>query len=458
MLHLISDLDLLKNEKLSNPNGIVEFDENLEVNPVSFSIYQYHLQVRENFDIFIAKNIPTDETPRICVQIRSRALLLLGEFKAIEESYEYVKKITNCYDLVVASTLENRIDYAFHTNLIQRSIDYLSTEYLQKHLKTSLRLWHLIGTVSNDLDVNTFQLGNRTSNNVFFRFYNKSREVIEKNYKSFFFERWHQKGLISNYDLFVYKRAFELKSYVTGTLIGRCEWYIQFGNNENLKADLKDLITQCYQNSDNAPFLEKKIKGILPPITIINNIEFQTKRRFYNTFDESIKEVQFYFTGTPELKRLYKILYLRKCFLDFLTEKVVVFVDNKKKKNEKVTDWWSRIQSCKLEYTTQKFLDLYRTADHEADEKRSKRKLLNAMANYVVTKNGKSENFIEDVHDILSSLNDNDIQSVNQLLAEGKLPGKMSNFEYQLISARAERKLNSIYKFMKDKEENEDES
>lgn len=453
MLKLISVLQQMKEYKQANPADTVEFADQLEITSFSFSIYQYNLQVKENFDIFIAKNIMTDETPRICVQIRSRALILMGEFKAIEESFKYVKLICDSFDLKIDSCLENRVDYAYHTNLIQRSTEYLSTEYLKEHLKSSMKLFHLIGNIGDELEINTLQIGVRSSNSVFFRFYNKSREVIEKNYKSFFFERWFQKGLISKYDLYVYKRAFELKSYVTGVLIGRCEWYIQYGNSENLKSMLRELITKCYQNSDNAPFLEKKIKGILPPVTVINNIEFQTKRAFYSSFDKCIKEFNFHFTGTPELKRVYKILYLRKEFLDFLTSKVVLFVDGRKTKKEKYTEWWSRIRSCKLDYTTPKFFEIYRSADHLADEKRAKRRLLNAMASFVVTKNGKSESFTEDIRDTLSSLNDNDIQEVNEMLKSGKLPSKFSNFEYPIISARTERKLKPIYNFTKEEQE-----
>ncbi|MBP3494923.1 MAG: hypothetical protein J6K52_01830 [Clostridia bacterium] len=441
---LVRALEELKKRKRDNLSEVIEFC-GLEVHPTGFSIYQYHLQLRECFDVFICDNIMNEDTPRICVQLRTRMLIYDGEFKAIEKSYEYVKLIADTFGLQVYSTLENRIDYAFHTNLIQRSTDYLSTEYLREHLTSKLKLFHIIGVISDDVDINTLQLGNRKSNSIFLRIYNKSREVIEQNYKSFFIERWYEKKLISKYDRYVYRRAFELKSYVTGVLIGRCEWYIQYGKSEETKDMLKELIRQCYKNSDNAPQIEKKIKGLLPPVTVINNVEFQTKRKFYASCEKSIDENIFKFRGEPELRRLYKILYLKKEFLNYLTEKTVCFVDNKGTRKESMTDWWKRIHSCKIKYTDPAILKMYREFERNSDLKRCKKRILAGIAQYCAIKNDNLDerSYQEDICDMLSELNDNDVHEVDVALKEGKLP-YMHNFQYSVIQSRASRQLKGI--------------
>ena len=131
------------------------------------------------------------------------------------------------------------------------------------------------------LDLDYTALGSRKSNNVYFRAYSKAKEVIQMNYKAFFFERWRDRGIISRYDQFVYEKAYELKSYKTGCLVGRIEWYLKFGSNDELKDDLQKLLKTCNINSDNNPRIEREIKGILPPPTVVLNLEFETKRKFY---------------------------------------------------------------------------------------------------------------------------------------------------------------------------------
>ena len=443
MVALIENLRELKKQKLQNLSESLEFCS-LDVHFAGFSIYQYHLQLSENFDIFIADNIPNDDTPRFCIQLRTRMLVYEGEFKAIEISFSYVKFICQNFGLTINSVLENRIDYAFHTNLIQKSVEFFDLDYFREHLKTKTKTFAMFGSTS-EYEVNTVWFGQRGSNSYFVRMYNKTREVVEQGYKGFFIEIWYDKKLINKYDRYVYRRAYELKSYVSGVLIGRCEWYIQYGQNDEIKEMLKNLIIQCYANSDNCPQIEKKIRDLLPPVTVVNNIEFQTKRKFYQSCEACINESVFKFKGVQELKRIYKVLFFKREFCDYLTEKVVCFVEKKGIKKEKMVDWWSRIHSCKMKFTDPSVMSLYRSFERSADLARIRKRLLVDIAKFTVLKKNSKDisSLEEDISDVLADINDNDIQAVNQSLKEGKLP-RLVNYQYPTIQRRAARQLRGL--------------
>ena len=80
-------------------------------------------------------------------------------------------------------------------------------------MKTSFRIGQKVfrfyqGEITNEY----LALGNRKSNNIFFRSYNKTREVCEMKYKDFFFDIWKENGLISEYDyycLYLFIRRFK---------------------------------------------------------------------------------------------------------------------------------------------------------------------------------------------------------------------------------------------------------
>jgi hypothetical protein len=390
-------------------------------------------------------------------------LFLEGEVKSIEKSFSYIEAICEEFNLEPRQAYENRIDYAYHTNMIQSSAEFFSTEYLQEHLQSKLRLFHLIGNVSDTVEINTFQLGNRKSNNVFLRCYNKTREVIEKNYKSFFIEAWLEEKLISKYDYFCLKRAFELGSYSTGLCVARCEWYIANGRDDELKEKLKSLIRKCHIKSDNAQFIEKELRGLLPPVTVVTNIEFQTKRAFYASADEFISEHEFTHRGNQYLERLCKVLSLKRVFLDYLTTKTVRFVKDKNARKKCLTDWWKRIYTCKIRYCDDAMLDLYRSHERESDMAKSKRRLLASIAKYNALEKQSLDKrpFHEDLSDVLSVLNDNDVHDTSELLKEGKYPFMM-NYQYEPILERTSRQYKGIIKNLtkekKKKEEKNNES
>ena len=455
VLFFLDRLRRLKEEKLANPGEELQFC-GLDVMKSSFSIYEYHLQMPEEFDIFIAKNIPNPDTPRICVQIRSRMLVLDGVEKAIERSYAYVEQLLDVYDLKAWKVLENRVDFAFHTNLIQNMSKYVTVDNLKNKVISKARLFNIWGKIGKEVVVDTFALGNRKSNNVFFRMYNKTREVIEKKYKSFFFKRWLDERLISNYDFYCLNVAFETGCYISGILKGRIEWYLEYGKDENLKEELRGLLSKCYEKSDNLDYIEKKLKGLLPEVTLITNVEFQCKRKFFTSCDAFMAEHEFDWRGKEELYRLHKLLYLRREFLDYLTLDAVCFVENKQAENKKLCDWWKRIHTCEIKGYDNKIIDLYRTHDRQADKMRARRKLLSSIAYFnILNKNSLEEReFIEDCSDVLSVLNDNDFYGFSPS-EDGKVPAFNNVTEYRSIQVRKARQNRSIIK--KENENREEE-
>ena len=456
--HLREHKELLK----SSLGSTVEWENGLESVSKSFSLYEFCVSLNECFDIFISSYLPTAETPRVVVQLRSRYLVLEGVKKAVEKSFDYLKKFLSPFGLLPVKVRENRIDYAFHTNLIQNPYKFFRDEKLKKHLKTNLRIYQKIGKIGSDITVDTFNLGNRKSNNVFFRAYNKAREVIEMNYKSFFFDRWLQYRLISQFDYYVYQVAYELKSYRTGILVGRMKWYVEYGTDSKLKQELLDLIEKCFVKSDNCEAIEKKLHGVIPEPTMIVNIEFQTKRKFYTTCDEYLNMFVPCSDIIPQccgydadllLFRLYTILDNASKIIDYLTGygNVVSFVQDNAlsmkdfiEQGEPYQNWWNRIRHTPIEYSSDSILELYRTYDQQASIRRSKRLLEGQIARLSILKNSdvRDRSFQEDLADALCVLNDND---VSMYVLNPEYSGQKEPFDYRAeIRPRKARQLRGI--------------
>lgn len=422
MIALLSEMDFLKQRKKAVYSDEIDFF-GLNVEATGFSTYEYHLSFPEVYDVFVASYLPNLQTPRICVQIRSRSLVLDGVYKAIEQSYEKVVEILNEYGLEVDEVKENRVDYAYHTNLIQNPMKYFSDAMLRRSLKSKMRKYMKIGAIGEDMTLETISLGNRKSNNVFFRCYDKTKEVIDKGYKSFFFERWRDLKLISEFDYFVYNIAYETHAYRTGILLGRIAWYQRYGTNEEIQAKLRSLVKSCYTDSDNAEHIEKELHGLLPEVTRIMNVEFQTKRKFYHSFEAQIKDIDVSFSCDDKLNRLFKVVYLRSAILDYLTSSqcVAFLKDRRAKLNKEVyLDWWRRIRACKIDEDETEEKELLRVHERFVNREKAVRRVLNSLASFNIIDDGdgSDKTFMEDISDTLAYLNDNDIIEFRR--ADGK--------------------------------------
>lgn len=458
MNSLLAELKILRDRKTLNYSEYIDFF-GLGVDKKRFSNYEYCLTLEEMFDIFICSVLPNPMTPRIVVQLRTRSLILNGVCKSICMSYHKLEEILEAYDMKIDKVMENRVDYAYHTNLIQSPFKFFSDDMLLKKLKSKLRLYHKVGNIGKNIEIDYVSFGNRKSNDVFVRIYNKSREVIEKNYKSFFLEEWLKNGLISQYDYYVYNKAYELRAYVTGVLIGRLDWYLEFGKNENIKEELRQVRISCFEKNDNTDRLREVVDKYLPPVTLIMNVEFQTKRKFYRSMDEWMsyfghaqKENEKWVFIDPEsdpIQRLFVLYSLRSEICSYLTENTLSFVNNKGEENEEMCNWWKRIHNVTIEEYGSEMLSLFREHEVHIDKKRTERQFFASVVKLSLLKRKdlkKDSDFTEDLSDVLCSLNDNDFYGFANNPDTGE-PVEFKPKHYDEIKTRKKRSMRSVYKF-----------
>ena len=403
-----------------------------------FSIYQFHLSEPELYDVFISSYLPNDETPRIVVQLRSIGLWTVGEKELIFNSSTKLAKFLKSFDIEIDKIQENRIDYAYHTNIIQNTYKYFSDENLLNYLSSSLTKYQKIGNVGKKITVETLNLGNKKSNNIYFRAYNKTIEVVQMNYKAFFFEYWYKSKLISYYDKYCLEHAYIQKSFKSGLCYGRCMFYIEHGSDAQLKEQLQAYIKTYKYKSSNMGEWEKRLKGILPEVTIVMNIEFQTKRKFYQTCNSADMTVP-----VPKdniLCNIYRIIDNRKIFLNYLTSQTVSFID-KESEDKDYLQWWKAIRSCKMKKPLFD-LSLIREYGRNMNLERLKQDIVSKVATASVYMNNTNEhNFSEDIVDLLTNLNDNDIMFINK---HGEINPSIAIKNYKYIKEQKNTKLKGL--------------
>lgn len=410
--------------------------------PFRFSIYEYCLRLDNMFDIFISSYIPNKDTPRVVVQLRSVGLWMNGPKDMILRSYEALQKFLNRFGVVAVSVSENRVDYAYHTNIIQNTTKYFSDRNMLKSLRTILEIYHKVGKIGREIGIDYLSLGNRKSNNVFFRAYNKTKEVIEQNYKGFFIEYWFRNRLISTYDKWVLEHAYGLGTY-NSLLVSRIDWYLRFGLDDSIKKELLALRQSCYENSDNCKHIADKLTGVLPEVTIVCNIEFQTKRKFYYTMKDFFKGLPCSLDGDHLLHRLFCILENPKPFLDYLTGRVVSF-----RSGEGFASWWKRLRSLRIQSLSDG--ELYRSYARNLDREKLKQRMAGAIAaNSVYVHECNGRGFAEDVSDFLCLLNDNDVSP----LVFDSGTGQMLEFKYRNYDGLKRRKNRQLKAFLDGKGE-----
>lgn len=374
------------------------------------AIYNHCIGLDSFFDIYICGTIPNDKTPRISIQLRSIGLWSLGERESINHSFKFLKLILSEFDIDIEKVQENRIDFCYHTNLLQNPSRYFSDDVIANYIKSTFRIGSKAFTKYNrKFSVEYLSLGNRRSNNLFFRSYNKTREVIEKGYKGVFLDIWLAYGLISKYDYEVYSYAYQLHNY-DAIPYGMIEFYLNYGTDSEIKNRFIKIKNDSNINIDS---VKKIIKGILPEPTLIMNIEYQTMRKFYFNGNDLIDNFPILYECDPVLLRLFQILDNRKVFLDYLNSKTVSFwkipIDTNVKKysdNEIYMDWWLRLRNTKLDKTIQ--IDYKRTYNHNNSVEMLVKRLKGNLASLSLYKGNIDTDINEDFSNLLNVLNDND--------------------------------------------------
>lgn len=173
-----------------------ELDCRLILCPVTFSrFYSICLSYPEYFDIFLASVVPKaadggeSVTCECIVQLRSYMLWQYGVRDSFENSYRYIKAIAHFFGLEIDYVQENRVDYCWHTNYLNNPEKFFAPDSFYKmrvdRFKNATYVTNKVGT--EDYEIDYVALGKR-SDKVFIRIYLKTREVIEQNYKPWFFK------------------------------------------------------------------------------------------------------------------------------------------------------------------------------------------------------------------------------------------------------------------------------
>lgn len=423
------------------PLVLFQDDEKLSVlgtefimNGIGFKPYTYDIQKVDKYTMFVMGYELNKDTPQLLIQIRSQNLWLYGEYKAVEEVISDVEKIFSVFGIEIDSIQENRLDYAYHTNYIQDPTNFFQPKNYNRMQKSRFEDWNVRGIFKGEFDVETdyFTLGSQKSNNVFLRIYDKTKEVIEKGYKQFFIKIWYLEKMISYFDMYCIEKAFLHPSRTNYKYldVARLEFYLEFGVDDIYKLEIKQLINQ---KSIDYESVKKLADKLVPRVTIICNVELQTKRKYYYSMDSSVENLlRVHTKNVPDYaKKLYLKLDNKQLFHNDLVcnnekqQGVIRFLNYRaKNKNGEpwtrkaqypTADWWTRLQSVKMnrdfkiEY---KDIKLLREYQKTLSATLLKKRIANSIGTYSLYLHGEDirNNALKDVVDYISSLSENDLE------------------------------------------------
>lgn len=431
-------------EQVSKEHQSQLYGHGMYVDYKTYKLHRYCLTCEDLYDVFVIDYLPNEDTPRIIVQVRSYGLWVNGWETMLEMSFECVTKIFAEYDCQIYRVRENRIDYCYHNNLIQSPERIFGDRSLSGSLKTTMQGYQVIGRVNGSnplLTKDYFALGARKSNYVYIRFYDKALEVVSQGYKGYFFPIWRENGLISAFDEYCLSYAYKEKGGYNAIHRARLQYYVEHGTDTLTRREYELALTDKNMTCQDYKSLAD---GVVPQITTVFNVEFETKRKFYHLSDAFIQSLPM----KPEhekrgesMKRMYQVLDNRDMFLDFLTDTTVRFI----RRNGQYCDWWQRLRDTKTDALP---VDerLVRDYSNEMDHEVMKRRFINNVAVNAVYRDNVNTTFIEDISDMLSNINDND--KYNMRLAVEGVNGTDTDYyvneyttDYMLKKAVAEKRL-----------------
>lgn len=427
---LLSTLKQLKDTAVKAKQNLPVFDF-LTLCPFRrFSIYSYTLSVKDKFDIFIADSLPNEKTPPIFIQLRSASLWLDGVYSSFDMSFDAIKSIFFRFGIEIVKLVENRVDYAFHTNYIQDVANFFPVKKLGQMQVSNFEQGNTHFYIYNEETFTDYcTLGRRKSNNVFFRVYDKTKEVIEMGYKHFFIPIWYNQGLINAFDYEVLTNCAKMGNDWHNLDRCRALFYLEHGSDAELKQSINFLFSRSEREEVSSAEFSNLIKGIVPKVTTICNLEFQVKRKFFDrlrydsvaTLEEMAEfEALLDFSSDDSCRGyIYDFLGRTKSITDFLTWNTLRFVKYKTKKDlevprskREVADFWKRLRSCEQLEIVSSDCKLYRDYQVDIDKELVTNKLVSTMATYSAYfsfDDPVAWNADDVSSDILNHLNDNDL-------------------------------------------------
>lgn len=367
----------------------------------------------DEFDIFVADTVPNVDTNHILVQLRSNALWLDGINKSFEKSMIVINAIAAYFHLTILEIKENRCDYCFHTNYLQNPETYLRIDNLSKMIVSRFKSisYHYQFTNNDDYENDYIALGKR-GDKCFVRMYLKTKEVVEMNYKSFFFHIWLYNGLINRYDFYVLTNLYELRSWKFKDLI-RLQFYYEYGQDDYYK-QLCFLAMESFfkKGAVNWDYISKLADKLTPRITVVMNVEYQVMRKMSKTFCLLNTKNR----SGPD-SRVHIFLDNRKMIVDYLTNDTLRLVDRNtalKKSQCNYTAFWEALRRTRMIEVRKTKHDpkLTRVYSRVHDFNLMKTRYIHSAVNLALYFNGTEKDVPVNtaLQNNLSLLNDNDIE------------------------------------------------
>ena len=393
----------------------------LNYTPFSYAFfYNVKLECPELFDIFFAPKVPhsadngESNTCECVVQIRSYMLWMYGVKLSYERSYEYVKAIADYFGLDIEFTQENRVDFCWHSNYLKCPEKFFSPENFYKMRVDRFKdaVLHTSKKGSEDFEIDYLAMGKR-SQKIFIRIYLKSKEVVEKGYKPWFFKVWLFNGLINRYDMYCYEYAF-LKHSWKSLDLGRLQFYAEYGRQKHYVEKCRRILSQ--EETISPDSLRALADRLTPAVNLVMNVEYQVMRKHTKSY-----ELIPFFDNSDKLtgKRIYDFLDNRKLICDYLTSKVFRLVEphepgknDSNKSRRDLCAFWKALRSCKL---TDTFIpeddrSLVRTYTRKLNSEVVKSRAVKAAITYgIYTRGINSDDPLTDCIEALCMLNDNDM-------------------------------------------------
>lgn len=411
------DYEKLHNDLNLDSMSFSLLDDTLQLVRSTFAkMYTICLHKEQWFDIFFAPKVPkgaecgSSVTCEMIVQIRSYMLWIYGYNRAFEKSYEYVKAFADMFGIHIAFVQENRIDYCWHSNYLSNPERFFSLDNFYKMRVDRFHdsITHTEKDGSDGYIVDYVAVGKR-SDKIFIRIYLKTKEVIEENYKPWFFYIWFFNGLISRYDLFVYEEMYKRKSWHYMDM-ARLQWYSEYGSDDSIKSDIKLLLDCAVTKNDDD--LRALADSLTPKVNLIMNVEYQTMRKHTKSYQ--LLNLRDYAKYGPT-GRIYKYMDNHKIIVDYLTEFVFRLSDPAKDGNKSrrgYAAFWDALRKTKLIdcHMSDRNVSLTRDYSRRLDADKIKTRIINSIITMGIYNKGvNDDDVMQDVADAIYKMNDNDI-------------------------------------------------
>lgn len=386
--------------------------------------YSICLSYPEYFDIFFAPSVPRSSdggdsvTCECIVQLRSYFLWQFNIMDCFENSYEYVKSIANFFHLEIDFVQENRMDFCWHSNYLQDPDAFFSMDKFYRDRVDRFRnaqfLTNKVGSESYEIDY--VAMGKR-SNKIFVRIYQKVREVIEQGYKPWFFKIWKMNGLINNYDLYVYEKAFLRHSWHY-RFYARLEFYAEYGRDPEMVERCRAIVDGKETISQECLF--RLADQLTPKLNTVINVEYQVMRR-------ALKSFELIPLGSMDKSYAARISLLnknRKLIMDYLTHDIFRLTDydpDIPKYEREDCGFWKALRrtKCMDVRNVSDYAKIVRNYKNKLSSEVVKNRFINSAVTYgLYTRGSNRDNVLQDAFEAMLRLNDNDIEMARRKKSE----------------------------------------